>query len=423
MEERQVQSIINELFPLNRSVTGKGLRDSLAVINRYTPIQVLEYPSGETCFDWQIPLEWTVSQAYIENEEGERVLDFSENNLHLLAYSTGYDGWVSREILLDHLYSLPEQPHAIPYITSVYKKRWGFCIEEHRKKGLTDPRYYVKIDADLAPGSLSIGEGLLAGKSSQEIILFTYTGHPSMGNDQLSGMVSLMLVYDWLLQQKDLNFTYRILFCPETIGTAAYLSRNLKQLQKNFLAGYTVVFCGDPSPLRYKSSLLETTLGDRAATNILRYDTEGGQVIPYSPFGADERHFNAPGIDLPFGSFMRAGPNGYAEYHTSLDNLEFIHPERLMETADTVIKTIKNLETNISVQTKHFGFEPKLDKLGLYPDLGKKFDHKDHAMKMLAIWRLSGRHNDLIDIADRIKMPAYTLVNAMHTAKHINLIK
>ena len=423
MQLSEIQSILEELFPLNRSVTGKGLRDSLSIINHYTPIEVLEYPSGETCFDWQIPLEWSVSKAFIQRENGERVVDFSENNLHLLAYSIGFDGWLSQKELFDHIYTLPEQPTAIPYITSVYNERWGFCMEESRKKTLTDERYYVHIDAKLSPGALSIGEGWVQGKSDQEIVLFTYTGHPSMGNDQLSGMVSLLLVYDWLLNQKDLNYSYRILFCPETVGTAAYLNRNLRDLKEKVIAGYTIVFCGDPSPIRYKRSLQAESVGDRAAANAINFNLNKGSVLPYSPFGADERHFNAPGIDLPFGCFMRAGPGGYEAYHTSLDNLDLISPARLQETAETVVKAIQNIEANCSIETKHFGFEPKLDKLGLYPDLGKKYDHKEEAIKMLALWRLSSHCSDLIEIADLIEMPANSLINAMQTAKRINLIK
>lgn len=416
-------SVFDQLYPLNRSVTGCDLRKSLSIINEYVPLKVMEYPTGEKCYDWEIPKEWNVKEAYILDSKGNRIVDFADNNLHLLAYSTPFKGKVSKVDLMEHIYSLEEMPDAIPYITSVYEERWGFCIKHSQLEAFDDEEYFVHIDAELSPGSLSIGEGYIQGKTDREIVLFTYTGHPSMANDQLSGILTLILIYLKLYGMKEaLNYSYRFLFCPETIGTAAYLNRNLEKLRQRMIAGFTVTFIGDQTALKYKQTKSGNTLGDRAAKNSLLNGETRGSVFEYTPFGSDERHFNAPGIDLPFGAFFRAGAEGYEEYHTSLDNKSIISEEKMSEAAQVIFETLQNMEFNEDIQTKYFGFEPKLDKLGLYPTLGKRFNNKEEIMNVLAIWRLSQECDDTIDIANLLKVKSYQLAKAVNIGKKIGLI-
>ncbi len=415
-----IMKIFNDLFPLNRSVSGEGLRESLRIINRYVPLDITEYASGLTYFGWEMPLEWNISEAYVSDPNGRKLIDFSRNNLHILVYSMPFEGWVTKDELLEHIYSLPEMPEAIPYITSVYGRRWGFCIEHENLKDFVYDKYFVKIDSSLKPGAITVGESLIKGRSEKEVVFFTHTAHPSMANDQLSGILTLMLIYKQLsAQKKDLFYSYRFIFCPETIGTAAYLSENLERLKRNTIAGCTVTFTGDNSPLRYMRSLDGDTIGDRAAEITLGTSF----VADYSPFGSDERHFNSPGIDLPFGAFMRAGPNGYAEYHTSLDNASLISEKSLREAADLIVSAVRNLEAERIVEPAHFGFQPKLDKLNLYPTLGKRYCQDIPAHKMLAIWMLSGKYNSFLKIAQNLGSDAAKLSEALDLAEKIGIVK
>lgn len=417
--QMDIMEIFDELFPLNRCISGKGLRDSLKIITKYVPLTMTEYASGMACFDWEVPLEWNITEAYVMNKAGKRIIDFDENNLHVLAYCAPYEGWVSREELMDHIYTVEDMPDAIPYITSVYEPRWGFCVQHNRLTEFDEEEYYIKIDASFTEGSITLGEAFMKGESDKEILFFSHTGHPSMANDQLSGMLTLMLIYNKLSQlQGDHYYSYRFMFCPETIGTAAYLSENLSSLREKFHAGYTTTFIGDKSPVRYKQSLHKNSVGDLAAINAMNPE----HVMNFTPYGSDERHFNAPGIDLPFGAFMRAGAYGYEEYHTSLDNKSVISEMSLDEAAEIVVEAVKNMEADRMIQPKHLGFEPKLDKLNLFPTLGKKFGHKMLAHQMLAIWRLCSEYPSLLEIANELNVKAHTLSEALDVAVKIGLV-
>ena len=411
--------IFDELFPLNRCISGEGLRDSLNIINRYVPLNLTEYHSGMKCFDWEIPLEWNISGAFVANENGEHLIDFKDSNLHVLAYCIPFEGWVSKEELLEHIYTVEDMPDAIPYITSVYEPRWGFCLQHNKLKQFTDRKYYVKIDASLEDGSITIGEALLKGESNKEILFFSHTGHPSMANDQLSGILTLMLIHEKISNMKGNHYySYRFLFCPETIGTAAYLHHHLDTLRKRFYAGFTATFIGDNSPVQYKQTLQQHTIGDLAASNAMNRNN----IRSYTPFGSDERHFNAPGIDLPFGAFTRAGADGYKEYHTSLDNKEVISEKSLTEAAEVIVETILNIEADRIIKPLHYGFEPKLDKLNLFPTLGKKYGNKTLAHNMLAIWRMCSKYTTLLEIAQVLGVKAYTLTEALNVAVDIGLV-
>ncbi|MDP3385824.1 MAG: DUF4910 domain-containing protein [Eubacteriales bacterium] len=412
------------LFPLNRSITGNGLRQSLSIIGEHIPLNMIEYPTGMSCFDWEIPKEWNVKEAWLEDMEGNRIIDFADCNLHLLGYSIPFQGVIRREELLPHLYTLKDMPGAIPYVTSFYEERWGFCVPYNIFESLDRSHYRVHIDTELKPGSLTIGEGYLRGRSKQEVLLHTYIGHPSMANDQLSGPLTLMMACKWLLDHQDsLNFSYRILFCPETIGTIAYLSQNIEHLKSHLIAGYVVAFTGDRGQLTFKMSKDKNSLANRAALNILKTGHREHQIMPYTPYGADERQFNSPGINLETAAIMRSGPGRYKEYHTSLDNRDILSEESIKDSAGFLIEIIKNIEANTAISPIHTMCEPKLDKRGLYTTLGKNGEDKSLGRQILAIWGLSDNHDDLIAIADTLQVPAYSLNQALHKATEAGIIR
>ena len=420
----EIMQIFDELFPINRCVAGEGLRKSLEIIKRHLPLNLFEYPSGSLCFDWEVPPEWSVKEAYIEDLAGNRIIDFEDNNLHLVSYSIPFDGIVSREELMEHLYFIEDQPKAIPYITSVYERRWGFCIQYEKLAKFSYERYHVRIDAELKDGSMTVGEGYVKGRTSKEVLLHTYIGHPSMANDQLSGPLTLMLIYEWLLKnQGQLNNSYRLLFCPETIGTIAFLSRNHIRLKRCMIAGYVVAFTGDGGALAFKRTKENNSLANRAAENALQSSGQPYTLKEYTPGGADERHFNSPGINLPVGCFMRSGPEEYIEYHTSLDDKSIISLNSMEDAAQVVINAIRNIEINCSVEPVHLHCEPKLDKRGVYPTLGKRFGGKKRALDILNIWGLSDSCGDLIEIADRLGKGAYFFEEAIQQAKDLEIIR
>lgn len=424
MKNLNMRELLLELFPLNRSLTGEGLRESLRIICRYVPLDILEYPSGMECFDWKVPDEWNVRDAYVLDPSGNKIIDFHDNNLHLLGYSVPFEGTVDCATLKEHLYTLPDQPDAIPYVASFYERRWGFCISHEQYTGLSEGEYQVRIDASLEPGSLSIGEGRIKGRSDREILLHSYLGHPSMANDQLSGPMSLLLIYRWLLEHReDLRYSYRILFTPETVGTISYLSTHLVELQDKVIAGYVLAFTGDAAALTYKWSKDSDALANRAMMNACFACEEEVRIRPYHPLGADERQFNAPGINLPVGCLMRSAPGEYPEYHTSKDDLSIISEKSIRGAAQMTIGAIMNLEANCQLTPVHLYCEPKLDKLGLYPTLGKNVKGKHLGREILSVWGLSDVAQDLIEVGDRLHKSAYDLREACGLAESAGLIK
>lgn len=420
----EIGRILDQLFPINRSITGDGLRQSLAIIGQHLPLRIIEYPTGMQCYDWEIPKEWNITDAYIADLDGKRIVDFQKSNLHVLGYSTPFSGQVSKEELIKHIYTLPEMPAAIPYVVSFYEPRWGFSMAYQEFIKLDQESYQVRIDSTLENGSLTIGECYIPGQSAKEVLLHTYIGHPSMANDQLSGPLTLLAVGQWLRDsQPSLKYSYRILFCPETIGTIAYLSRNFVQLKESVIAGYVVAFSGDRGRITYKQAKEKDSLANRAASNALMHRRCPYQIKAYTPFGADERQFNAPGIDLPMGCIMRSGPGEYREYHTSLDNQAVVSAEKILDSAQFVIEAIKNIEINGVVQAVHKMCEPKLDKRGLYPTLGKNSGGKELAKSILGIWGMADGQADLLQIADALGVPAHEMAAALTAACRENLIK
>ncbi len=400
-----------DLFPICRSITGDGVRETLAYIKRIVPgLEIHEVPSGTQAFDWTVPNEWNIRGAFIENELGQRLVDFADCNLHVVGYSTPVDEWMTLEELQPHLHSLPDQPDAIPYVTSYYQERWGFCVTQADRENLAEGTYHVVIDSTLAPGSLSYGEVILAGREEGEILLSTYVCHPSMGNNELSGPVVTTALAEWL-GQIDRRFTYRILFIPETIGSVVYLSRNLEPMKRNTIAGFVVTCVGDDRAYSFLRSRNGNTLADRAAKLVMSRHAPGHIEYSYMDRGSDERQYCSPGVDLPVVSIMRTRYNSYPEYHTSLDDLTLITPSGLQGAFEALQKTITLLEHNRVYRATQL-CEPQLGKRGLYPTLSTRGSGLG-VRAMTNILAYADGEPDLIDIATRIGISAEEVVETV----------
>ncbi|OGK12847.1 MAG: aminopeptidase [Candidatus Riflebacteria bacterium GWC2_50_8] len=396
---QQIYDFAAQIFPIARSITGNGVRQTLAMIKQHLPgLEVFEIPSGTQAFDWQIPDEWNITDAYIMDESGRKVVDWQTNNLHVVSYSTPVNEIMSLDELDKHLHSLPEQPDAIPYVTSYYKPCWGFCLSHTLRQQLKNGSYRVVIDSQLKPGSLTYGELMIPGEEASEILLSTYVCHPSMANNECSGPAVTTFLAKWLLEQPRRRHTYRIVFIPETIGSIVYLSRNLEQMQRNIIAGFVVTCVGDNRDYSFMPSRLANTLADKVALHILRNHTEKFTPCSFLERGSDERQYCSPLVNLPVVSIMRSKYGKYPEYHTSLDNLSLISPEGLSGACELLKKCLIALEQNCIYTATTF-CEPQLGKRNLYPTLSARGSVGAQTLLMRDILAYSDGKLDLIDIA------------------------
>jgi len=392
-------SLVESLYLLPRSITGKGVRDTLAIIKESIDIVSTEVPSGTSVFDWTIPDEWHIQSATIKSPDGSVVVDYKQCNLHVVNYSQPIHDVMSLDALKEHLHSIPEHPSWIPYRTSYYKKDWGFCISHNTYCELTEGDYEVNIDSTLQPGSLTYGEFVIEGESNEEIIFFSHTCHPSLCNDNLSGIAVSTLLAKTLMNYK-LKYTYRFIFAPATIGSITWLNKNAHRL-KRIKAGLVLSVIGDRGNLHYKLSRNSNHYIDKVMKSVLKESGKEHSILEFIPYGYDERQFCSPGFDLPVGRLTRT-PNGcYPEYHTSADNLDFVSSQSMGDSLHTLLESIEIIENDFVFQnTCPFG-EPNLGKRGLYPSKGGYQSVSDQVLAMLWVLNQSDSKNSLLDIAEK----------------------
>jgi aminopeptidase-like protein len=393
-----------DLFNINRSITGPGVRETLVFLsNLIKGLQIKNVASGTKVFDWTVPDEWEIREAFIEDKYGNRIVDFKNNNLHIVGYSVAVDQYMELDELQKYLHSLPEQSDAIPYVTSYYSKSWGFCLTHNQRESLESGKYRVYIDSTISPGVLNYGELIIPGDSKEEVLLSTYICHPSMANNELSGPVVTAALSQWLLSLKKRRYTYRIIFIPETIGSITYISKNLDYMKENVIAGFVITCIGDNRTYSFLPSRKGGTLTDRAALHCLKNSVKKFNEYSYLDRGSDERQYCSPGVDLPVCSIMRSKYDTYPEYHTSLDNLSFISPEGLKGGYDILKKTIRIIEVN-DYYKNIFYCEPQLGKRGLYPNLSIKGSSADDLKNLMNLLAYADGEIDLIDLANIINV-------------------
>ena len=421
---REMHVLAAELFPLPRSLTGNGVRETFGILRGHLPeLKIHEVPSGTKCFDWTVPPEWNCRDAFIVTPDGARIADFRVNNLHVVGYSTPVDAMISLDELQPHLHSLPEQPDAIPYITSYYKERWGFCLTHRQRERLKPGNYKIKIDSTLSPGSLTYGELLIpsGNGNEKEIFLSTYICHPSLANNELSGPVVATFLAKWIASLPQRNFSYRIIFIPETIGSITYLSRNLDAMKKRIVAGFNISCVGDDRAYSYLPSRAGNTPSDRVALHVLKHLAPGFARYSFLDRGSDERQYCSPGIDLPVASVMRTKYGMYPEYHTSLDNLDLISPNGLFGGFNALKQCILCLEKNETLQTTVL-CEPQLGRRGLYPTLSTK-QSSDQVRTMMDLIAYCDGTRDLVDVAETIGVPMWECFQIVETLKANQLLR
>jgi len=396
---QRMYSLAERLFPICRSITGNGLRETLRIVQQEIPLTLHEVPTGTPAFDWVVPREWNIRDAYIKNSRGEKIVDFQQNNLHVLNYSTPINTRMSLEELRPHLFTLPDMPDWIPHRTSYFNNNWGFCTTHRQLEALPDDDYEVVIDSSLELGSLTYGELTIPGESEEQILLFAHCCHPSLANDNLSG-IAVVVELAKIIRASSPRFTYRCVFSPAAIGCITWLSQNQSELSKVKL-GMVAALLGDPGQLSYKKTQAGNALIDRASLHILRHRNLPFRTLEFSPFGYDERQFASPGINLPVGRLTRTPNGAYPEYHTSADNMSLITPNAMADSLATYCAIFALIENNHVYKSNFPYCEPQLGKRGLYRTTGGHGTPEQRQMAILWVLNQANGEHDLLDIAER----------------------
>ncbi len=427
---QQMYDFAAELFPLNRSITGEGVRQTLKMCSDRIAeadgvgFEIKNVASGTEVFDWTVPKEWAIREAYIEDESGNRIVDMAVSNLHVMGYSTPVDEWVDLDELKEHVFTLPDQPDIVPYVTSYYKERFGFCMSQKQLDSLASGKYHMYIDSELFDGNLTYGELVLPGESDEEIFFSTYDCHPSMANNEVSGPVLMCELIKYVKSLKNRRYTYRFIIIPETIGAITYLATgdHLKHMKEHIVAGFNISCVGDDRDYSIVHSKYADTLADRVLSNVLKSHTDG-KYSDYSFLkrGSDERQYNSAGVDLPVVCFCRSKFGEYPEYHTSADDMTLISPEGFQGGYDVMTQVVDALEYNrIYVMTQPC--EPQLGKRGLFPTVSKKGSY-DAVMAMMYFMTYADGRNDLIGISEITGVPVKELTEIVDKLYANGLIK
>ena len=404
----ELMSLVEQLYPTCRSITGDGVRSTLDVLSRHLPVTVREIPSGTSVLDWTVPDEWNIRDAYIADASGRRLVDFHDNNLHVVSYSVPVDARMSLEELRPHLYTLPDQPDLIPYRTSYYERNWGFCLTQLQLAELAPGEtYVVRIDSTLTPGSLTYGEVVVPGRTSDEILVSAHVCHPSLADDNLSGIAVSAFAAQRLLLGPTPRHAHRFLFAPGTIGAITWLAHNRDAVAR-IKHGLTLTCLGDSHPFTYKRTVHGDRVIDRAAALTLAASGVDHHLIDFFPYGYDERQYNSPGFRLPVGSLMRGRHGRFPEYHTSADNLTFVSGERMAESLDVLESLLAMLDAERPLRSRQPFGEPQLGRRGLYRAIGGA-GPPDLQMAMLWVLCLADGDHGLIDVCERSGIDGATI--------------
>lgn len=416
----EISQLLERLYPICRSLTGEGNRETLKILREHIPLDIREVSTGTKAFDWEVPKEWNIIDAWVKDPSGNKVIDFGNSNLHVVGYSTPVNKVMSLEELKGHLHTLPDSPTAIPYRTSYYEEQWGFCVSHEEYEKLEDGEYEVFIDSELKDGSLTYGELYLEGETKDEFLISTYICHPSMCNDNLSGVVlSTFLAKE--LMKRDRYMSYRFLFIPETLGSIVWLSRN-EDMVHNIKYGLVATCTGDDGPVTYKMAKSDDALINEIVVKSLQDSRVPYILQDFYPWGSDDRQYSSPGFDMPVGSLMRTPYRYFPEYHTSLDDLNFVSADNISDSVDRYIDVVNIVEKNKIYINKNPKCEPRLGKYGFYNIAGGQ--RKPEILDALRwILSLSDGYNSLLDISKRSGMEFCKIAQAAKALRECGLIE
>lgn len=433
-EIEEMEKLFDKLFPICRSITGPGLRKTLDILNGYIPLERFGVKTGTEVLNWSIPQEWRINEAWIKGPDGNKIIDFKESNLHVVNYSIPVDKKINLEELKNHLYTLSNKPDAIPYVTSYYKRRWGFCLKYNTYKELEHGEYHVYIDSELVNGELNYGHAILPGESEKEILISTYICHPSLANNELSGPMVTAFLYKRLANWSKRRFTYRFVFAPETIGSITYLDKYGEHLKEKLHSGLVLTCLGGKEDLSYKLSRSENEPIDEIIKNLFKKDIISGEIRPFTPTGgSDERQYCSPGFNLPMGQMARTVYGNYPGYHNSLDTKESMTIESLHNSVNEIELILKALELNGYYINKYPYGEIKLDQYNLYPNVNSPEEddpvekntiiNREQLNQMLTILNYSDGQHSLLQIANKCDYNLLKLKNAINILKDKGLLE